>query len=536
VDETFAGVQFGADVARLNIGGWNVHLGSTAGFLQSNGSVVGGAFSFQDVFAGGATVGGGPFTNSTQIPFAGIYAAATYGGFFIDGLVRWEDYQTTLNAPSSNLFNQRLDAQGISFSASTGYNWQVPNTNWFIEPSIGVIISRTWVDDFNYATAGTPGKTSFNGTLHVHEIESDIGRAGLRVGTTINGGSVIWQPFAAFSVWHEFGPNIKSDYATCNSTSGVPGCAFRGGIPDTIQATSSTTTFGTFEQYSLGISAALAGTGWLGFARVDFRDGPDLQGWSGTGGIRYQFTPGASVAGVMPLKAPAKAAIVQAVSWTGFYLGGFGGAFLGSAKWDFAGGGTTPHIGGYDFGGDIGYRYQMGPWVVGVEGDFSGTNLNGGKACAPLLDNFNGTPNPMFQMTCNASANWIATATGQIGYAWDQVLLYVKGGAAFTDEHLSATCNLSAAEQFANGKGFPNQQCANPKGVATTNLTASTNRTGWVIGYGIDFAFTPNWSARAETNYISFGDHNVAASDGSVLNGGIHVWEAKIGVNYRFAG
>jgi opacity protein-like surface antigen len=55
-----------------------------------------------------------------------------------------------------------------------------------------------------------------------------------------------------------------------------------------------------------------------------------------------------------------------------------------------------------------------------------------------------------------------------------------------------------------------------------------------VIGYGTEFALTRNWSAKAETEYLSFADKNVIASDGSLLNVGMHVWETKIGVNYRF--
>ena len=55
-----------------------------------------------------------------------------------------------------------------------------------------------------------------------------------------------------------------------------------------------------------------------------------------------------------------------------------------------------------------------------------------------------------------------------------------------------------------------------------------------MLGYGTEFALTRNWSARAEYNYIGFGDRNVIASDGSVLNIGMHVSEAKVGLNYRF--
>ena len=92
-------------------------------------------------------------------------------------------------------------------------------------------MSRLKVDPFNYVTAGIQGATTFSGTLQTQDIKSDIGRAGLRVGTTINAGNVIWQPFAAVSVWHEFGPSSSATYATCSDKAGGPGCAFLDSTP-----------------------------------------------------------------------------------------------------------------------------------------------------------------------------------------------------------------------------------------------------------------------------------------------------------------
>ena len=80
------------------------------------------------------------------------------------------------------------------------------------------------------------------------------------------------------------------------------------------------------------------------------------------------------------------------------------------------------------------------------------------------------------------------------------------------------------------------QQCTNPAGVVSNGFTASNSRGGWTVGYGTEFALTRNWSAKAEYNYISFGDRNVTASDGSLLNVGMHASEVKVGVNYRFDG
>jgi outer membrane autotransporter protein len=530
VKENFAGVQFGADIARLNLNGWNVHLGTTLGYLGSTGSMAGGAFQFADVANGGLPTGGGSFSSSTQIPFAGVYAAATKGGFFADALLRAEYYQSTLTAPGDNLFGQPIDAHGWSFAASAGYNWQVPNSKWFVEPSGSVIISRTKVDPLNLTAAGNNGPVindQIPGTLFINTIKSDIGRLGLRVGETIESGNVVWQPFAAVSVWHEFGPNLTGNYATS------PLCCVAGGGTFTGAGFGSVSTIGTFGQYSLGISGALAGTGWLGFARVDYRDGPNLQGLSGTGGIRYQFNPDMAVASrAMPVKAPVyKAPVVAPVNWTGFYVGAFAGATLGSADWGYVGGEVAPHIGGFLGGGNVGVDWQTGRWVLGAVAELGGTNTKGGTACnpngaVPLGPGF-GTAGIMAMTTCNASANWIGDIAARAGYTWDRALFYAKAGGAWTNENFTANCtNVSA--------GNNKFTCTNPAGAATAGFTASNNRTGWILGYGAQFALTRNWSAKAETNYISFGDRNVIASDGSALRVGMHVWEEKIGLDYRF--
>jgi outer membrane autotransporter protein len=531
VHENFGGVQLGRDMSTLNMDGWNIHWGTTAGYLDTRANVVGGAAvatQANPIILLPTSVAGGEFNAATQVPFAGVYAAATKGGFFIDGLLRAEYYQNNLNASGINLFNQNIDAHGTSFSSSFGYQWQVPNSKWFIEPSGGVIISRVKVDPFNFLSPGIPGFTTFSGTLMLNDIKSDIGRFGVRVGTTINSGNLILQPFAAVSFWHEFGPDPTSSYATCSFKGGGPGCDFVGGIPGTFTAQTTTSTFGTFGQYSLGFSALVADTGWLAFARVDYRNGPSLEGLSGTGGIRYQFTPEKSRKVTKDRIAP-----VEVVSWTGFYVGAFGSGLLGTADWGYFTGSASPHVGGYLGGGQIGYDYQMGAWVVGVEADLGKTNLNGGTACGPLLSGtINGTnAAPTFQLTCNAWANWIATATARLGYAWERALFYVKAGGAFANEQFSATCNLGSLN--AN-PGFITQQCTNPAGLVTGGFAANNSRGGWTVGYGTEFALTRNWSAKAEYNYVTFGDRNVIATDGSILNVGMHVSEAKVGLNYRF--
>ena len=203
--ESYGGMQVGSDVARLNIGdGWNVHLGTTAGAIWSSGDIVGGSPS------GGllAPTTQTPFNTTSQSPFVGTYAAATKGSFFVDGLVRYDNYDLNLNSPGSNIFNQKIDAHGVSVSGSAGYNYQVPDSKWFVEPSAGLIWSRTTVGALSVNNPGFGTGVGFSGTGQINDITSIIGRAGLRVGTTVEAGNVVYQPFVAASVWHDFGGNI----------------------------------------------------------------------------------------------------------------------------------------------------------------------------------------------------------------------------------------------------------------------------------------------------------------------------------------
>jgi opacity protein-like surface antigen len=549
----FDGIQVGADIAKLNVGGWNLHVGTTAGSLYTNSKVVGGTpipISNCSPTPCADLTAQVPFETSTQAPFLGAYAAATKGGFFADVLVRRDFYQASLDSPQSNLYKQNVDAHGIGISGSAGYQYQMPNTNWFIEPSGSLVWSRVKVDPVN-ATGVTIPTTPFftiSGTTTINDITEKFGRLGLRVGTSIASDQVVWQPFAAVSVWHDFAGNTTASYSTCSN------CLFFFGPAKLTEAYTGTNT-GTFGQYSIGVTAQVVNTGWVGFARVDYRDGSRLEGWDGTAGLRYQFAPEALPARPMIAKAPiykAPIAVAGPYNWEGAYVGGFLGASYGEADWEYPAvtdipvtksflGDSEPKIGGLLGGGAVGYNHQVGPWVLGAEGDLAWSDAKGAKACGPIFASSGGaglgqTSSPLFQETCNVGENWIATATAKLGYAWDRVLFYGKAGAAWTDEKLSATCNFGPINGLGNGFNG-NQQCTSA--TVTTQIshgfTASDTRLGWTIGYGTEFAFSRAWSAKGEVDYADFGRKTLVASDGTVVNVGMHLLQAKVGINYHFA-
>src|SRR5580700_3226936 len=103
-------------------------------------------------------------------------------------------------------------------------------------------------------------------------------------------------------------------------------------------------------------------------------------------------------------------------------------AILGRADWGYVGGEVSPHIGGFDGGGNIGFDWQSGRWVLGAIAELEGTNTKGGTACNPGAVAF---VSGMFLTTCNASFRSLGDVAARVGYTWDRALFYVKAGGAW---------------------------------------------------------------------------------------------------------
>ncbi len=518
--ESFAGVQVGADIARLNWSGWNLHVGTTAGYLGSKETDDNG------------------FSNSFQVPFLGTYIVATHGRFFADLMVREEFYNININNPGLTYFNQPVGAHGFSVSTSAGYNFDL-GRGWFVEPSGGFIYSRTSVD--NFINAGTAA-LNIPGVIQTNDIESEIGRLSLRAGRTIETPTMIWQPFASVSVFHDFAGNVITNYASLSNGAFLTGGVFGGGgVPQQFNQQTTTSRIGTYGQYSLGVAAQVPNTGWLGYVRVDYREGDNINGWTGNAGIRYQFTPD-MVASVMPVKVKAPPhPVIAPTWWTGFYVGGFAGIAAGRTDIEFPQApfpiaGNKPWVFGGLGGVELGYNYEFANRVVlGIEGDVGATNAHGGRTAgtADGLGGFGvGTVgfSPAF-FTAQDRSNWMSTIAGRLGYAWERTLFYVKGGAAFEDSHTTVNCIFGPSGTLAG------VNCLNPAGVITGTMSTPTyTRAGWTIGYGTEFDLGHNWSAKGEYDYMSFGRHTALASDGTtfITDKADSVSQVKVGVNYRF--
>jgi outer membrane immunogenic protein len=208
-------------------------------------------------------------------------------------------------------------------------------------------------------------------------------------------------------------------------------------------------------------------------------------------------------------KAPAPIAAVY--NWTGFYIGAqVGYAWGDNSTREFVTATGLPtgfnqgfSTDGFVGGGHVGYNWQAGQFVFGLEGDVEGADINGGYRLIPSLD---GTD---FRL------NFQASIRGRVGIAFNNSLLYVTGGAAFADlEHTYVNAN-------------------------TFFETFSATRTGWTVGAGWEYGFTPNWSARLEYRYTDFGTFRNASTfafPGFSYEHDPVFHTVRGGISYRFGG
>ncbi len=165
-------------------------------------------------------------------------------------------------------------------------------------------------------------------------------------------------------------------------------------------------------------------------------------------------------------------------SWTGFYGGIEGGADFLSTKYDALPGqffAASNDVTAGLLGGLVGYNYQINNFVLGIEGD-------GGGILGASRTIFVPGPNGGW---ATSNSDYFADLRGRLGLAYDRYLFYVAGGVAFGDVN----------SKYYNSRPGP--------------LYGQTNsdRTGWTIGGGVDYAFTPNWIGRVEYRYTNLGDN-----------------------------
>lgn len=214
--------------------------------------------------------------------------------------------------------------------------------------------------------------------------------------------------------------------------------------------------------------------------------------------------------------------IVPIYNWSGFYIGGHAG--YGWAKADTTVldnlSGAFPRNtvfsskpDGFLGGLQAGVNWQTGAWVFGIEGEYSWTSIDDHNV-------FNSRTVAGFTNAQDRDLDYVATVAGRIGYAWNNSLLYFKGGWAWT-----STSNFAVTRNAA--------------GAVVTTSTADSDRDGWLIGAGWEYGFAPNWSFKVEYNYMDFGSKDgfaqftVGASP-RPRSTNLDMQVIKAGVNYRF--
>jgi outer membrane immunogenic protein len=214
---------------------------------------------------------------------------------------------------------------------------------------------------------------------------------------------------------------------------------------------------------------------------------------------------GTASAADMPSAAPYQKApyASPAYNWTGFYIGAMGGyGWSDQARASIGGvsvSASSNDLKGGFGGGTVGYNWQAGSWLFGVEADAAWSDIKFSESA--------------FGVTVTDKIQSFGSVTGRMGFLpANSVLLYVKGGYAWADNEVSAT-------------GF---------GVT---FAESRFHSGWTVGGGLEYLFVPNWSAKVEYMYADYSNANYLTS--FVPGGiglGVTVNTVKAGVNYHFGG
>ncbi|MBV8837066.1 MAG: porin family protein [Alphaproteobacteria bacterium] len=205
----------------------------------------------------------------------------------------------------------------------------------------------------------------------------------------------------------------------------------------------------------------------------------------------------------LPVKARPPMAPVETVwNWSGFYIGVNGGyGWARSEHVDVRGvtSGTFNQRGGL-VGGTVGYNWQTGGAVLGLEADLDWAHINGSAVC--------GTLNVL--STCFTNMQAFGTVRGRLGYAAGSWMPYITGGLALADLKV--------------GQSIP--------GVVGNEDW----RAGWTVGAGLEWMFAPSWSMKAEYLYADFGNSAISYN-GAPLT--VNVSERNVniirgGINYHF--
>jgi outer membrane immunogenic protein len=218
-----------------------------------------------------------------------------------------------------------------------------------------------------------------------------------------------------------------------------------------------------------------------------------------------------------PAPAPARVVVAPVFTWTGFYIGGHAGwsrlegdSVLANAVAGIPAGTVfETSQDGFLGGAQAGFNWQVSQLVFGVEGQISWTDLGRDATVTGGV--------PLTTANVSTDVNFVATVAGRLGVALGNTLIYGKGGVAFLDWDSKVAFSGPVSGTFVNGD----------------------TATGWMVGGGLEYAFTPNWSAKVEYNFMNFDSVQMPFNVGggaAAVDRDVDMHVAKFGINYRFGG
>jgi outer membrane immunogenic protein len=240
-------------------------------------------------------------------------------------------------------------------------------------------------------------------------------------------------------------------------------------------------------------------------------------------GLLASATPG--FAADIPVKGGriAAAPVVAAFSWSGFYLGanvGYGTGHVGTDATITGGGlaGTADlgtNVKGFVGGGQLGYNWQMGQFVFGIEADmnFSGQKGSADVACVAVVGCL---------LSVDSKIKSFETVRGRFGYTvFDRSMLYFTAGWARLST--SSTATVSAP------------------GVSAVLFDSSNSSNGWALGFGYEQMIWDHWSWKLEYLYMKASNSIASVAIPAAVGGGTIAVDGKVtdnlfrvGMNYHF--
>jgi outer membrane immunogenic protein len=138
---------------------------------------------------------------------------------------------------------------------------------------------------------------------------------------------------------------------------------------------------------------------------------------------------------------------------------------------------------GFTGGGQVGYNWQAGPVVLGIEADFNSLRLHKSR----FIPNVPNASPDTFSLAASSENDWMATVRGRIGYAYDRLLLYFTGGLAISHQRFSQTLTQLNVAFFETG-------------------SVSATKHVPIFGGGLEYALGNGWSLKGEYLHANLGE------------------------------